>query len=85
MDFLVNDLSVAGRFREFDSFNDAIARLMRIRQDIQRLGSSLYCHRNLLQAKDHARCHHPASRSTTAEVGAERLMRLVDDARPVLG
>jgi len=47
----VNDLSLAGQFHDIQSFHLAVARLMRIRQEIQRLGSSLYCHRNLAQAQ----------------------------------
>ena len=47
----MNDLSLAGQFRDIQSFHVAVAQLMRIRQEIHRLGSSLYCHRNLAYAQ----------------------------------
>lgn len=51
MDFLVNDLSLAGQFQDFATFHNAVVRLMEIRQEILRLGSSIYCHRNFAHAK----------------------------------
>ena len=51
MDFLLNDLSLAGQFPNVVAFRESVARLMEIRQDILRLGSSLYCHRKLAHAQ----------------------------------
>ena len=47
----MNDLSLSGQFQDIQSFQEALDRLMQIRHEIQRLGSSLYCHRNLAHAK----------------------------------
>lgn len=47
----MNDLSPAGQFADARSFQDAIGQLMRVREEIQRLGSSLYCHRRLVEAQ----------------------------------
>ena len=74
-------------FTNLNSFNDAIARLMRIRQDIQRLGLSLYCHRNLLQARIMlgVTMQQAVQRLPRSEERAASMAGLVDDARPVLG
>ena len=50
MDYLVNDLSLAGQFHDLYAFESAVDRLMGIRQEIDRLGSSLYGHRSLATA-----------------------------------
>lgn len=57
MDFLVNDLSLAGQFHDIQSFGNSIDTLMKIRQEIQRLGSALYCHRKLINAQVTAETH----------------------------
>jgi hypothetical protein len=51
VDFLVNELSLAGQFQDFATFHSAVGRLMGIRQEILRLGSSIYCHRNFAHAR----------------------------------
>ncbi len=51
MDFLVNESSLAGQFQDFPTFYRAVSRLMAIRQEIRRLGASLYCHRNFAHAR----------------------------------
>lgn len=51
VDFLVNDLSMAGQFHDIQSFRGAVGHVMKIRDEIQRLGSSLYCHRKLAYAQ----------------------------------
>jgi hypothetical protein len=49
--FLVNDLSLSGQFHDLDSFRSAVEEIMEIRREIERLGSSLYCHRNLADSQ----------------------------------
>lgn len=51
MDYLVNELSLAGQFQDLATFHRAVERLMAIRQEVLRLGSSLYCHRNFAHAR----------------------------------
>ena len=51
MDFLANDLSLHGQFHDFRDFGDAVRRMMEIRQEIRRFGSSLYCCRSMAQAR----------------------------------
>ena len=48
MNFLVNDLSIHGQFREQVAFHNAIARLMTMRSVAQRFELELRCHRALL-------------------------------------
>jgi hypothetical protein len=48
--YLVNDLSMGGQFNDAGEFRDAIDRMMMIREEILKYGSTLYCHRNLTQA-----------------------------------
>lgn len=50
MDFLLNNLSLAGQFHDLLTFQIAVDTVMAIRQEIDRLGSSLYCHRSLVNA-----------------------------------
>jgi hypothetical protein len=50
VDFLANDLSLHGQFHDFRDFGDAVRRMMEIRQEIRRFGSSLYCCRSMAQA-----------------------------------
>ncbi len=50
MDFLLNDLSMAGQFQDFDSFRQAITRVMLIRKCILGHGGALHCHRSLTSA-----------------------------------
>ncbi len=51
MDFLFNDMSLAGQFPNVDAFRESVGRLMEIRQEIHRMGSSLYCHRKVVHAR----------------------------------
>jgi len=51
VEFLVNDRSLAGQFPDVPSFQNAVTQMMLIRREIERLGSSLYCHRNLADAQ----------------------------------
>ncbi len=51
MEFLVNDLSMAGQFADLASFRCAVERVMAIRQRIREHGYSLYCHRSLSSAR----------------------------------
>ena len=50
MDFLFNDLSLAGQFHDLHVFQSAVEQVMAIQREILRLGSSLFCHRNLAHA-----------------------------------
>lgn len=47
----MNDLSLCGQFRDLESFRDSVGLVMAIRQEVQRRGSSLYCHRKLAYAQ----------------------------------
>ncbi len=47
MDFLVNDLSIAGQFPDLPSFRRAVDTVMRMRSEIRRAGFQVVCHRNL--------------------------------------
>jgi hypothetical protein len=49
--FLVNDLSFHGQFYDLASFEEAMGRLMRIRELLKRFGREMHCHRNIAQAK----------------------------------
>ena len=51
MNFLVNDLSMDGQFHDLASFREAVARVMRIRQQVLQHGYSLHCHRGLSSAR----------------------------------
>ena len=51
MDYLMNDLSLAGQFPDLHSFHEAVDRIMLIRQEIQRGGASFWCHRSLVYAQ----------------------------------
>lgn len=51
MNFLINDKSVDGQFHSVQEFKDAVHRVMEIRQEIQRLGFVLYCHRGMATAQ----------------------------------
>lgn len=51
MDFLMNELSIRGQFNSVGEFFVAVERLMGIRQEIIRLGSELFCHRNMAAAQ----------------------------------
>lgn len=48
MRFLVNDLSMAGQFRNMESFRNAVRQMMGIRQHIRQHGYSLSCSHSLL-------------------------------------
>jgi hypothetical protein len=50
VDFLVNDRSIHGQFHAISDFFAAVERLMRIRGEILRLGSELFCHRAIANA-----------------------------------
>ncbi len=47
----MNDLSLAGQFPDLSSFQEAVDRIMLIRQEIQRGGASFWCHRSLVYAQ----------------------------------
>ena len=47
----MNDLSLAGQFPDLNSFQEAVDRIMLIRQEIQRGGASFWCHRSLVYAQ----------------------------------
>ena len=51
MEFILNDLSMSGQFANLPLFSEAVGRVMSIRGAIQQHGYSLYCHRNLTNAK----------------------------------
>lgn len=51
MEFLVNDLSFEGQFRNPELFRNAIGQIMEIRRIARRFGRELHCHRNLAQAQ----------------------------------
>ena len=51
MHFLLNDLSLSGQFYDIQSFRESVDRVMKIRQEIQRVGSALYCNRKLAYAQ----------------------------------
>ncbi len=48
MDFIVNDLSFEAQFHELSEFDDAISRIMELREIAISFDRSIYCHRNLL-------------------------------------
>ncbi len=47
----MNDLSLHGQFHDIRGFADAVGRMMDIRREIQRFGSSLYCCRSMAYAR----------------------------------
>ena len=51
MQFLVNDLSMAGQFPNLAVFQQAVARIMLIRRTIQQHGYALSCHLSLASAQ----------------------------------
>lgn len=51
VEFLVNDLSFEGQFKNLELFRNAIGRIMEIRQIARCFGRELHCHRNLAQAQ----------------------------------
>lgn len=51
MELLMNDLSVDGQFHDFESFIDAIDRLMIMRSTCRKFGREIYCHRNMVNAQ----------------------------------
>ena len=84
MNFLVNDLSLAGQFHDLDAFHGAVDRLMRVRQEIQRMGSSLYCHHSLARRRLHP--GRPWKRpSKVCRWQNARMDAVADKTRPILG
>lgn len=51
MDFLVNDLSIHGQFRDIESFRNAFARLMEISRVAERFNHDFYFNRLIVDAK----------------------------------
>jgi hypothetical protein len=51
VDLLINDLSLDGQFSDIQSFREAIARVMAMRQTAGRFGREVHCHRNVANAK----------------------------------
>jgi len=51
MELLMNDLSVYGQFHNFESFVEAIDRLMIMRNKCRKFGREIYCHRNMVNAQ----------------------------------
>jgi hypothetical protein len=51
LEFLVNDLSMAGQFHDLAEFKGSMERVMRIRRQIMQHGYSLGCHRSLASAQ----------------------------------
>ena len=51
MEFLVNDLSVAGQFSDTSAFRDAINRVLSMQNIARQFGRDLFCHRNLANAQ----------------------------------
>ena len=50
MDLLANDLSIHEQFHDIESFRDALARLVSMRETVRRFGREVYCHHALLNA-----------------------------------
>nr|VFJ42915.1 MAG: hypothetical protein BECKFM1743A_GA0114220_1000225 [Candidatus Kentron sp. FM]VFJ43547.1 MAG: hypothetical protein BECKFM1743C_GA0114222_1000225 [Candidatus Kentron sp. FM]VFK05591.1 MAG: hypothetical protein BECKFM1743B_GA0114221_1000225 [Candidatus Kentron sp. FM] len=51
MEFLFNDLSMEGEFRDTTTFVDAIGRLIKMREAIRKGGRELHCHRDIGNAQ----------------------------------
>ena len=51
MKFLVNDLSMDGQFHNLAAFQEAIARIMTMRKEMNTRGCTLHCDANLLSAQ----------------------------------
>ncbi len=51
VNFLMNDCSIHGQFHTTDEFFDAVETLMEIRSEIKRVGSELFCHRDIAHAR----------------------------------
>lgn len=51
MELLVNDLSIQGQFPDISSFHAAITRLMSMRNQCQKFGLEIFCHRNMSHAQ----------------------------------
>ena len=51
MDFLLNDRSIHGQFHTVNDFFIAVEKLMEIRREIVRVGSELFCHRDIASAR----------------------------------
>jgi hypothetical protein len=47
LDLLLNDMSFHGQFEDIKSFKSAVGRIMAMRQEAQRYGRELRCHRSL--------------------------------------
>nr|VFJ74599.1 MAG: hypothetical protein BECKFW1821C_GA0114237_106412 [Candidatus Kentron sp. FW] len=47
MEFLFNELSLTGQFRDIATFGKAMGRLMEMRETIRRCGRELHCHRDI--------------------------------------
>ena len=50
MEFLVNDLSLSGQYTDVQSFQSALARLMKMKRIVRQYGMEFLCHRNLASA-----------------------------------
>jgi hypothetical protein len=59
VDFLVNDRSIHGQFNSVADFCGAVERLMEIRREITRVGSELFCHREMANAQVTPHCNMP--------------------------
>ena len=51
MEFLVNDLSMEGQFHDLRAFEEAVGRIMTLREQLRRDGYSLHCNRGLASAR----------------------------------
>ena len=50
LEFIFNDCSIHGQFREIAEFREALARVMTIREVARNFGKNLQCHRNVAYA-----------------------------------
>lgn len=50
VEFLVNDLSLSGQYTDVQSFQSALARLMKMKRIVRQYGMEFLCHRNLASA-----------------------------------
>lgn len=51
MGFLVNDLSLYGQYPDAQSFQEAIGRLMKMKETARRFGKDIFCHRKVAFAQ----------------------------------